>query len=202
MSAPILLPLDHVHLDEEIAGGARLQRTVLPSGVRLITEDVPGAASVSIGCYVPLGSRDEREREYGASHFLEHLLFKGTPSRDAREIALEFERVGGDFNAATSREQTVYHARVRAEDLGMAIDVLADMLTGSLLDRDEFELERGVILEEIAMSEDEVGLLKRSFEGLERVAAACRRACSTRCANAAASCTRSTRSPRATPTRA
>ncbi len=155
MSAPILLPLDHVHLDEEIAGGARLQRTVLPSGVRLITEDVPGAASVSIGCYVPLGSRDEREREYGASHFLEHLLFKGTPSRDAREIALEFERVGGDFNAATSREQTVYHARVRAEDLGMAIDVLADMLTGSLLDRDEFELERGVILEEIAMSEDD-----------------------------------------------
>lgn len=155
MSAPILLPLNTTHLDEEVAGAARLQRTVLPSGVRLITEDVPGAASVSIGCYVPLGSRDERDREYGSSHFLEHLLFKGTPSRDARTIALEFERVGGDFNAATSREQTVYHARVRAEDLGMAIDVLSDMLTGSLLDNDEFELERGVILEEIAMSADD-----------------------------------------------
>lgn len=155
MSAPISLPLDHARIDEEVAGEARLRRTVLPSGVRLITEDVPGAASVSIGCYVPLGSRDEAEREYGSSHFLEHLLFKGTPSRDARAIALEFERVGGDFNAATSREQTVYHARVRAEDLGMAIDVLSDMLTGSLLERDEFELERGVILEEIAMSEDD-----------------------------------------------
>jgi predicted Zn-dependent peptidase len=155
MSAPVPLPLTLPNLDEEISGGARLRRTVLPSGVRLITEDVPGAASVSIGCYVPLGSRDERDREYGSSHFLEHLLFKGTPTRDARTIALEFERVGGDFNAATSREQTVYHARVRAEDLGMGIDVLSDMLTGSLLDPGEFELERGVILEEIAMSEDD-----------------------------------------------
>lgn len=155
MNARIPLPLDVPELDAELTGGAQLRRSILPSGVRLLTEDVPGAASVAIGCFVPLGSRDESNSEYGSSHFLEHLLFKGTPSRDARAIALEFERVGGDFNAATSREQTVYHARVRAEDLGMAIDVLADMLTSSLLAPDEFELERGVILEEIAMSHDD-----------------------------------------------
>ena len=155
MTNAIPLPLDVPHLDALVAGNARLQRTVLPSGVRLITEHVPGSASISIGCYVPLGSRDESDREYGSSHFLEHLLFKGTPARDARRVALEFERVGGDFNAATSREQTVYHARVRDRDLGMAIDVLTDMLTSSLLDPAEFELERGVILEEIAMTEDD-----------------------------------------------
>ncbi|MFD2674028.1 M16 family metallopeptidase [Gulosibacter bifidus] len=155
MTNAIPLPFDLPHLDATVAGGSRLQRTVLPSGVRLITEHVPGSASASIGFYVPLGSRDEADREYGSSHFLEHLLFKGTPTRDARRVALEFERVGGDFNAATSREQTVYHARVRDQDLGMAIDVLTDMLTSSLLDTDEFELERGVILEEIAMTEDD-----------------------------------------------
>lgn len=155
MSAPIPLPLDLPELDAEVAGGARFRRSVLPSGVRLLTEDVPGAASAAIGCFVPLGSRDESEREYGSSHFLEHLLFKGTPTRSARDVAVEFERVGGDFNAATSREQTVYHARVRDHDLPMAIDVLADMLTSSLIDPDEFETERGVILEEIAMSDDD-----------------------------------------------
>ena len=155
MSAPIPLPLDLPDIDAEVAGGARFRRTILPSGVRLITEDVPGAASAAIGCFVPLGSRDETETEYGSSHFLEHLLFKGTPTRSARDVAVEFERVGGDFNAATSREQTVYHARVRDHDLPMAIDVLTDMLTSSLIDPDEFETERGVILEEIAMSDDD-----------------------------------------------
>ncbi|MGO1542956.1 MAG: M16 family metallopeptidase [Gulosibacter sp.] len=155
MTSPIPLPLDLPSLEEEVAGGATLRRTILPSGVRLITEDVPGAASAAIGFFVPLGSRDETDREYGSSHFLEHLLFKGTPNRSARDVALDFERVGGDFNAATSREQTVYHARVRDQDLGMAIDVLSDMITSSLLDPAEFELERGVILEEIAMAEDD-----------------------------------------------
>ncbi|MDJ1369833.1 M16 family metallopeptidase [Gulosibacter molinativorax] len=155
MTTPIQLPLDLPYLEEEVAGGATLRRTILPSGVRLITEDVPGAASAAIGFFVPLGSRDETNREYGSSHFLEHLLFKGTPTRSARDVALEFERVGGDFNAATSREQTVYHARVRDRDLGMAIDVLTDMITSSLLEPAEFELERGVILEEIAMAEDD-----------------------------------------------
>lgn len=155
MSEPIPLPLDLPELDLEVAGGARFRRSVLPSGVRLITEDVPGAASVSIGCFVPLGSRDETDSEYGSSHFLEHLLFKGTPTRSARDVALAFGRVGGDFNAATSREQTVYHARVRDHDLPLAIDVLADMLTSSLIEHDDFETERGVILEEIAMTDDD-----------------------------------------------
>ena len=166
MSQPIPLPLDLPELDREVAGGSRLRRSVLPSGVRLITEDVPGAASAAIGCFVPLGSRDETDLEYGSSHFLEHLLFKGTPSRTAREVAAAFESVGGDFNAATSREQTVYHARVRDHDLPMAIEVLADMLTSSLIEPDEFELERGVILEEIAMSEDDpVDVLWERFYG-------------------------------------
>lgn len=155
MTTPIQLPLDLPYLDERVAGGATLRRTILPSGVRLITEDVPGAASAAIGFFVPLGSRDETDREYGSSHFLEHLLFKGTPTRSVRDVAIQFERVGGDFNAATSREQTVYHARVRDQDLGMAIDVLTDMVTSSLLEPAEFELERGVILEEIAMAEDD-----------------------------------------------
>src|SRR5699024_9335146 len=99
MTTPIQLPLDLPYLDEQVAGGATLRRTILPSGVRLLTEDVPGAASAAIGFFVPLGSRDETDHEYGSSHFLEHLLFKGTPTRSARDVALEFERVGGDFNA-------------------------------------------------------------------------------------------------------
>ncbi|WP_201521979.1 M16 family metallopeptidase [Gulosibacter hominis] len=155
MTTPIELSLTLPEIDAEVAGGARLRRTVLPNGLRLITEDVPGAASATVGFFVPLGSRDESAAEYGSSHFLEHLLFKGTPSRSARDVATEFERVGGDFNAATSREQTYYHARVRDHDLPMALTVLADMITSSLLDPAEFATERGVILEEIAMSDDD-----------------------------------------------
>lgn len=155
MSDSIPLPLDLAELDAEVAGGSRLRRSILPSGVRLITEHVPGVASAAIGCFVPLGSRDESEGERGSSHFLEHLLFKGTAHRTAFEIARSFERVGGDFNASTSREETVYHARVRDHDLPLAIDVLADMMTSSVLDPADFDLERGVILEEIAMDEDD-----------------------------------------------
>ncbi len=155
MTTPIELPLSLPEIDTEVAGGARLRRSVLQNGLRLITEDVPGAASATVGFFVPLGSRDESGAEYGSSHFLEHLLFKGTPSRTARDVAAEFERVGGDFNAATSREQTYYHARVRDHDLPMALTVLADMITSSLLDATEFATERGVILEEIAMSDDD-----------------------------------------------
>lgn len=155
MSTSIPLSLDRPELSTEVAGGATLRRSVLTNGMRLITEDVPGAASATVGCFVPLGSRDESESEYGSSHFLEHLLFKGTPTRSAHDVALAFERVGGDFNAATSREQTYYHARVRDHDLPMALEVLADMLTSSLLDSDDFATERGVILEEIAMSDDD-----------------------------------------------
>nr|WP_244960674.1 pitrilysin family protein [Pseudoclavibacter chungangensis] len=140
-----------------MSGGAEFRRTVLPSGVRVLTERVPGALSASVGFWVPVGSRDEQPHQYGSTHFLEHLLFKGTPTRTAYDVAVAFDRVGGEHNAATSREHTVYHAKIRDVDLPMAIDVLADMVTSSLLEPGEFEMERGVILEELAMADDDPG---------------------------------------------
>ena len=155
MSPAIALPLDAPELDIDIAGGARFRRSILPGGVRLLTEQVPGASSVAIGYWVPVGSRDELAHQYGSTHFLEHLLFKGTPMRSAYDLAIAFDRVGGEHNAATSREHTVYHAKVRDVDLDMAVEVLSDMVTSSVIDRDEFETERGVILEELAMADDD-----------------------------------------------
>lgn len=155
MTEAIPLPLDLPELDAELHGGTRLRRTILPSGVRILTESVPGAASASIGYWVPVGSRDEAAHQYGSTHFLEHLLFKGTATRSALDIAQAFDRVGGDHNAATAREHTVYHAKIRDVDLPMAIDVLSDMLCASVIDRDELETERGVILEELAMADDD-----------------------------------------------
>src|SRR5690606_27176334 len=112
MSFAIPLPLDTPELDVDVAGGARFRRSILPGGVRLLTESVPGASSVAIGYWVPVGSRDEQGHQFGSTHFLEHLLFKGTPSRSAYDLALAFDRIGGEHNAATSREHTVYHAKV------------------------------------------------------------------------------------------
>ena len=155
MAPALPLPLDTSELDADLAGGARFRRSILPGGVRLLTEQAPGASSVAIGYWVPVGSRDEQPHQYGSTHFLEHLLFKGTPTRSAFDVAIAFDRVGGEHNAATSREHTVYHAKVRDADLEMAIAVLSDMITQSLLDRDEFETERDVILEELAMADDE-----------------------------------------------
>jgi predicted Zn-dependent peptidase len=130
-------------------------RSVLPGGVRLLTEHIAHIRSASIGLWVPVGSRDEAGGHFGATHFLEHLLFKGTARRSALQIAEAFDKVGGEANAATSKEYTCYHARVLDADLPMAVDVLGDMVTGALLDPEEFELERGVILEELAMTEDD-----------------------------------------------
>lgn len=155
MSASIPFPLDLPEVDAVVAGGARLRRSLLPGGVRLLSERVPGAASSSIGFWVPLGSRDEREGQFGSTHFLEHLLFKGTRTRSAYELARAFDRVGGEHNAATAHEHTVYHAKVRDADLDMAIGVLCDMLTSSVIDPEEFETERGVILEELARAQDD-----------------------------------------------
>jgi len=128
---------------------------VLPSGVRILSERVPGARSATIGYWVAVGSRDEKAGTFGSTHFLEHLLFKGTSSRSALEIAVSFDAVGGEHNAMTAKEYTCYYARVQDRDLPMAVDVIADMLTSSLLDPDEFETERGVILEELAMADDD-----------------------------------------------
>ena len=128
---------------------------MLPSGVRILSERVPGSQSATIGFWVAVGSRDEEPVTYGSTHFLEHLLFKGTTSRTALDIAVAFDAVGGEHNAMTAKEYTCYYAKVRDQDLPMAIEVLADMFTSSLLDGEEFENERGVILEELAMADDD-----------------------------------------------
>ncbi len=129
--------------------------TLLKSGLRVVTENIPGVRSAAVGVFVAVGSRDERASLNGASHFLEHLLFKGTPERSAMEISSLLDGVGGEFNAYTSREYTCYHARVLDEDLPMAVDVLGDMMTSSLITSADVEAEREVILDEIAMHDDD-----------------------------------------------
>jgi len=142
---------------ELIAGqdGATIRRTVLPGGVRVISEHLPGQRSASLGAWVGVGSRDETDGHFGSTHFLEHLLFKGTVRRTALDIAEAFDAVGGEANAATGKEHTCYYARVLDTDLPMAVDVIADMVTSAAIDADELETEREVILEELAMNDDD-----------------------------------------------
>lgn len=135
--------------------GGVVRRTVLPNGMRVLTEAVPGVRSVSFGIWVGVGSRDEAPALGGASHFLEHLLFKGTHKRSALDISSDIEAVGGETNAYTAKEYTCYYARVLDDDLPMAIDVMCDAVADSLLLEADVETERGVILEEIAMHADE-----------------------------------------------
>lgn len=162
MREPILFPLDLPDLSVELGGGT-IRRTVHPSGLRILTEHMPAARSVTIGFWVGVGSRDEQaERSdapgsLGSTHFLEHLLFKGTPTNDAYAIATSFDRIGAEHNALTAKEYTCYYAKVRDADFEQAVGSLADMVTNSLLDADEFENERGVILEELAMAADDLG---------------------------------------------
>ncbi|GAA4237060.1 putative Zn-dependent peptidase [Streptosporangium album] len=136
-------------------GAGVVQRTVLPGGLRVVTESMPTVRSVAVGMWVGIGSRDESPEHMGSSHFLEHLLFKGTPTRDALEISAAIEGIGGEINAFTAKEYTCYYARVLDEDLQVAIDVLADVVTSSLITPEDVEAERGVILEEIAMHDDD-----------------------------------------------
>lgn len=140
---------------QEVVAGVR--RTVLPGGVRVISETMPGSRSATVGMWVGVGSRDETDDCHGSTHFLEHLLFKGTGRRNALEIAESFDAVGGEANAATSKEHTCYFARVRDADLPMAVDVIADMVASAALDPVDVDVERGVILEELAMNEDDPG---------------------------------------------
>ncbi|GAB2459950.1 M16 family metallopeptidase [Xylanimonas ulmi] len=135
--------------------GATIRRSVLPGGVRVLTEHMPGQRSATVGAWVGVGSRDETDGHHGSTHFLEHLLFKGTTQRSAMDIAEAFDAVGGEANAATGKEHTCYYARVLDSDLPMAIDVIADMVTSARLDEGELETERGVILEELAMNDDD-----------------------------------------------
>jgi predicted Zn-dependent peptidase len=136
-------------------GGALVRRSVLPGGVRVLTESTPGVRSATLGCWVGVGSRDEAEGYRGATHFLEHLLFKGTSRRSALDIAVAFDAVGGEANAVTGKEHTCYYARVLDEDLPLAADVITDMVTSATLARADVDSERGVILEELAMNDDD-----------------------------------------------
>jgi predicted Zn-dependent peptidase len=145
-------------LEEKDDGGSvisRVRRTVLPGGLRVVTEAMPGVRSASIGVWVGVGSRDESPTLSGASHFLEHLLFKGTPTRSAMDISVAFDTVGGELNAFTAKEYTCYHGRVLDQDLPLAVDVLGDMVTSSLIAAADVEAEREVILDEIAMHDDD-----------------------------------------------
>ncbi len=131
-----------------------VQKVVLDNGVRIITEEIPHVRSVSLGVWVNVGSRDEDEKNNGISHFIEHMMFKGTEKRTAKEIAESLDAVGGQINAFTTKEYTCYHAKVLDEHLDLAIDVISDMLFGSLFAAEDIEREKNVIVEEIKMYED------------------------------------------------
>jgi predicted Zn-dependent peptidase len=131
-----------------------IQRTRLDSGLRVVTESLPQLRSVTLGAWVGSGARDESDPEWGASHFLEHLLFKGTDRRSAREIASSIESVGGEMNAFTTQEHTVFYVRVPDTQLEHALEVLSDVLWNPAFRPDEVESERLVILEEIGMRDD------------------------------------------------
>ncbi|MFK8252549.1 M16 family metallopeptidase [Ancylobacter terrae] len=128
--------------------------SVLPNGVTVVTEALPHLATASLGVWVGAGSRDEAADEHGISHLLEHMAFKGTRRRTARAIAEEIEAVGGDLNAATSVEHTSYNARVLADDVPLALDVISDILTEPAFDPDELAREHNVIVQEIGAALD------------------------------------------------
>ncbi|MGI9144516.1 MAG: M16 family metallopeptidase [Candidatus Planktophila sp.] len=132
-----------------------VRRTVLPSGLRIVTEEVSSVRSAAVGIWVNVGSRDEAPAVAGASHFLEHLLFKGTERRNALEISSAIESVGGEMNAFTSKEYTCFYARVIDSDLPMAVDVISDLITSSIVTAEDVDAERKVVLEEIAMRDDD-----------------------------------------------
>ncbi|MDD7465753.1 MAG: pitrilysin family protein [Actinomycetaceae bacterium] len=148
---PLTLP--ELSFEED---GVRGRRSILPGGIRLLTENVPGQHSVALGFWVGAGSRDEAAGAEGSTHFLEHLLFKGTSTRSALDISTLGDFLGGTLNAATARQYTCYYGRVFATDMPKLLALLVDMFTDATLDPQQMETERGVILEELAASEDDV----------------------------------------------
>lgn len=137
------------------SGAESVRRTVLPGGLRVVTEEVPGVRSASVGIWVGVGSRDETRPQAGAAHYLEHLLFKGTARRTAVDIAQEIDAVGGELNAFTSKEHTCYYAHVLDEDLPLAVDMLCDVVFDAVNAAADVDVERSVVLEEIAMRDDD-----------------------------------------------
>jgi predicted Zn-dependent peptidase len=134
---------------------AVVRRAVLPGGLRVVTEYIPSVHSASVGVWVDVGSRDEGPSVAGAAHFLEHLLFKSTPTRTAVDIAQAVDAVGGELNAFTAREHTCYYAHVLDTDLELAVDLVADVVLRGRCAADDVEIERDVVLEEIAMRDDD-----------------------------------------------
>ena len=132
-----------------------MARTVLPSGLRIVTEEERSVRSAAFGIWVNVGSRDESLSTAGASHFLEHLLFKGTKTRTSLEISSSIEAVGGETNAFTSKEYTCFYARVIDKDLPLAVNVISDLITSSVVKAEDVDAERKVVLEEIAMRDDD-----------------------------------------------
>ena len=133
---------------------SNIQVTTLPNGLRVATERVPGALSVATGVWVGVGARDEPMELSGVSHFLEHLLFKGTDARSAQDIARSVDRVGGDMNAFTTKETTAYYCRLPADRMTLGLEILGDVLCNPALRPDDVDMERQVILEELAMDDD------------------------------------------------
>lgn len=131
-----------------------IETTTLPNGLRIITEPMPGLASVSVGIWVLAGGRHERPEQNGIAHFLEHMAFKGTKTRSALQIAEAIEDVGGYINAYTSREMTAFYARVLGADVPLALDVISDIVLNPVFDQREIEVERNVILQEIGQTLD------------------------------------------------
>ncbi|MEC3977501.1 M16 family metallopeptidase [Amycolatopsis sp. H20-H5] len=159
-------PVGSTRTLESTADGAIVKRSVLPGGLRVITEHVPASRSATVGLWVGVGSRDEPLNVAGAAHYLEHLLFKGTSNRDATQLAEEIDAVGGEFNAFTSKEHTCYYAQVLDEDLPLAMDLVTDVVFEALCAPSDVDTERSVVLEEISMRDDDPeDLLHETFVG-------------------------------------
>ncbi|MBB4104367.1 M16 family metallopeptidase [Allorhizobium borbori] len=141
-------------MDNATAANPNIQSTRLASGLTVVTEKMPHLESAALGVWVRSGSRDETAGEHGLAHLLEHMAFKGTSTRTARQIAEEIENAGGELNAATSTETTSYYARVLKENVPLAVDLLADILTDSAFDEEELSREKNVILQEIGAADD------------------------------------------------
>jgi predicted Zn-dependent peptidase len=137
------------------SGGGLITKSVLPGGLRIVTEAMPGARSASIGVWVGVGSADEALSVAGTSHYLEHLLFKGTAGRSALDIAAAVDAVGGELNAFTEKEHTCFYATVLDRDLPLAIDVVTDVVLNATVTEQDVDVERAVVLDEIAMRDDE-----------------------------------------------
>jgi predicted Zn-dependent peptidase len=137
------------------AGGGVIRRSVLPGGLRIVSETMTGVRSASFGIWVAVGSRDESPSVAGASHFLEHLLFKGTATRTALDIASAMDAVGGEFNAFTEKEHTCFYATVLDEALPLAVEVISDVVLNATITAADVDVERAVVLEEIAMRDDD-----------------------------------------------